>query len=46
MREYVCSLETAMVQTCSELGVKAHTTDNIGVWVGDEKLCSLGKNHR
>ena len=45
VREYVCSLERAVIATCSDFGVPAHTTEHTGVWVGDQKISALGEHN-
>ncbi|CAI8033150.1 Putative lipoyltransferase 2, mitochondrial [Geodia barretti] len=42
IRDYVHCLEKAVVATCTDLGVAAHTTNCTGVWVGPQKVCALG----
>ena len=42
-RDYVHSLEQAVIRTCQEFNINAHTTENVGVWIGDEKVCAIGK---
>ncbi|KAI9032122.1 hypothetical protein DFJ74DRAFT_736579 [Hyaloraphidium curvatum] len=41
-REYVRALERAMIKICARFGVEAGTTENIGVWVGEEKIAAIG----
>ena len=43
MKEYVRCLEQAVIGTCSDFGLTAHTTKDTGVWIGDLKLCALGE---
>jgi lipoyl(octanoyl) transferase len=42
-RQYIHSLERAVITTCNILDVIAHTTDNVGVWIGNDKVCAIGK---
>ncbi|KAL5471413.1 hypothetical protein EMCRGX_G029529 [Ephydatia muelleri] len=42
VREYVRCLELAVIGACAVFSIKAETTSCTGVWVGDQKLCSLG----
>lgn len=42
VREYVRCLELAVIEACAKFKIKAETTCCTGVWVGDQKLCSLG----
>lgn len=41
---YLRSLEEAVIRTCTDLGVGAGRRDDVqtGVWVGDEKISSIG----
>lgn len=43
IRRYVEALEEALIATCAEYGVRAHTREGlIGIWIGERKLASLG----
>ena len=45
LRRYVQDLQEVLVRTLDDLGVVArsrHQTEEIGVWVGDEKIASIG----
>ncbi len=42
MRSYVCKLERTIINTCAHFGVTAITTQDTGVWIGDNKICALG----
>ncbi|KAF9148096.1 hypothetical protein BG015_010207 [Linnemannia schmuckeri] len=43
VRCYVSYLEKAIIATCAELGVKAITTENTGVWINDQKkIAAIG----
>lgn len=45
LRRYVQDLQEVLVRVLRDLGVAAsprHRTEEIGVWVGDEKIASLG----
>ena len=42
MRSYVASIERLIIDTCSEYGIQAKTTEDTGVWVGNEKICAIG----
>ncbi|KAG0193235.1 hypothetical protein DFQ28_006016 [Apophysomyces sp. BC1034] len=43
VRCYVSLLEKAVIDTCSHYGINANTTENTGVWVGnDHKIAALG----
>ncbi|KAG0056522.1 putative lipoyltransferase 2, mitochondrial [Gryganskiella cystojenkinii] len=43
VRCYVSYLEKSIIATCADLGVKAITTDNTGVWINDQKkIAAIG----
>ncbi|KAI9489230.1 hypothetical protein BDB00DRAFT_771009 [Zychaea mexicana] len=43
VRCYVSRLEKTIIDCCADFGVQANTTDNTGVWVGqDAKIAALG----
>lgn len=42
IRQYVHCLEEAVIKTCNHFNVVAATTQNVGVWVNDEKICAIG----
>eukprot|EP00128_Syssomonas_multiformis_P012490 Colp12_sorted_trinity150504_noHs@34638 len=42
LRWYVCTLEKALIRTCDKFGIKANTTPDTGVWVGNDKIAALG----
>lgn len=42
MRDYVCNLEKTMIHTCDYFGLKASTTADTGVWIGDRKIGAIG----
>ncbi|KAF9905666.1 hypothetical protein EC991_001497 [Linnemannia zychae] len=43
VRCYVSYLEKSIIATCAELGVKAITTENTGVWINDQKkIAAIG----
>ncbi|KAG0274428.1 putative lipoyltransferase 2, mitochondrial [Linnemannia exigua] len=43
VRCYVSYLEKAIIATCAELGIKAVTTENTGVWINDQKkIAAIG----
>jgi len=39
---YVCALERTVIRACREMGVITQTTQDTGVWVGNNKICALG----
>ncbi|KAG0206336.1 hypothetical protein BGX33_007460 [Mortierella sp. NVP41] len=43
VRCYVSYLEKSIIATCAQLGVKAITTENTGVWINDQKkIAAIG----
>ncbi|KAI8084700.1 mitochondrial putative lipoyltransferase 2 [Halteromyces radiatus] len=43
VRCYVSRLEKTIIDTCASFGIQANTTENTGVWVGqDHKIAALG----
>ncbi|KAI9322805.1 hypothetical protein BX666DRAFT_1898613 [Dichotomocladium elegans] len=43
VRCYVSRLEKTIIDCCSQFGIKANTTENTGVWIGqDQKIAALG----
>ncbi|XP_046891878.1 putative lipoyltransferase 2, mitochondrial [Hypomesus transpacificus] len=42
VRWYVCELERTVIQLCSRFGIKATTSPDTGVWVGENKICAIG----
>ncbi|KAI8379652.1 lipoate-protein ligase b, partial [Radiomyces spectabilis] len=43
VRCYVSRLEKTIIHACEQYGIKANTTENTGVWVGeDHKIAALG----
>lgn len=47
-RCYVHALESAVIRTCDNYGIKTTRTENPGVWTadGDKKVCALGVHLR
>ncbi len=43
MRKYIETLEDAVINTCRHFKVEARRTTDTGIWVGDRKICALGK---
>lgn len=39
---YVSKIEQMIIKLCDEFGIKAKTSPDTGVWVGDEKICAIG----
>lgn len=42
VRWYVREMERMVIRVCAELGIKAETSPDTGVWVGDRKICAIG----
>ncbi|KAL2095916.1 hypothetical protein ACEWY4_008064 [Coilia grayii] len=42
VRWYVCELEKTVIRLCSKFGIKAATSPDTGVWVGNNKICAIG----
>lgn len=42
VRWYVCHLEKTIISLCDELGLRATTSQDTGVWIGNEKICAMG----
>ncbi|KAM4627383.1 octanoyl-[acyl-carrier-protein]:protein N-octanoyltransferase LIPT2, mitochondrial [Polymixia lowei] len=42
VRWYVCELERTVIKLCGKFGIKASTSPDTGVWVGDNKICAIG----
>lgn len=39
---YVKELENTIIDTCKKLDLHAYTCENIGVWINDRKIASIG----
>lgn len=42
VKKYVCQLEKTIIDVCGGYGIEARTTDDVGLWVGNRKICALG----
>ncbi|KAL6259967.1 hypothetical protein P5V15_009876 [Pogonomyrmex californicus] len=42
IRWYVQQVERMVIRVCAEFGIKAETSPDTGVWVGDRKICAIG----
>lgn len=46
LKKYICDLQTWLIESLAELGVQAHTDDDVGVWVttpsGEMKIAAIG----
>jgi len=43
VRWYVCELERTVIKMCSKFGIDASSSPDTGVWVGNNKICAIGK---
>lgn len=44
MKWYLCKLEETVIRTCSNsFGIEAGRSPDTGVWVGNNKICAMGK---
>lgn len=39
---YVNWIEKTLISTCDKFGLNANTTDDTGVWIGDNKIAAIG----
>lgn len=39
---YVCQIEKTIIDLCKMYNIKAETSPDTGVWVGDKKICAIG----
>lgn len=39
---YVCQIERTVIDVCKLYNIKAKTSPDTGVWVGDKKICAIG----
>ncbi|XP_053503097.1 putative lipoyltransferase 2, mitochondrial isoform X2 [Ictalurus furcatus] len=42
VRWYVCELEKTVIKMCDKFGIKASTSPDTGIWVGNNKICAIG----
>lgn len=42
VRWYVCHIEKTVIDVCRRYGLKAGTTEDTGVWIGNRKICAIG----
>ncbi|KAJ1984344.1 hypothetical protein H4R34_000719 [Dimargaris verticillata] len=42
LRQYIESVENALIKACREFGISAERTADTGVWVGDSKIAAMG----
>ncbi|KPP73828.1 putative lipoyltransferase 2, mitochondrial, partial [Scleropages formosus] len=42
VRWYVSELERTVIGMCARFGIKATTSPDTGVWVGENKICAIG----
>lgn len=41
---YVCKLEETVIQMCKAFKIESCRSADTGVWVGDNKICAIGKS--
>lgn len=46
MKWYICKLEETVIQLCRTFGIEAERSADTGVWIKDNKLCSIGNSLR
>ncbi|XP_055694804.1 putative lipoyltransferase 2, mitochondrial [Lutzomyia longipalpis] len=44
VRWYVCQMQQTIVEMCKKFNINATTTDDMGVWVKNKKICAVGIN--
>ena len=42
VRCYVNRLEELVIRTCKDFAVDGHRTDDVGIWVGNDKIAAIG----
>ena len=42
LRCYIHKLEEVIMQTCQKFGVATHRTDDVGIWIGNNKIAAIG----
>ncbi|XP_050303499.1 putative lipoyltransferase 2, mitochondrial isoform X2 [Anthonomus grandis grandis] len=42
IRWYVCHIEKTIIHLCKKFGIKAETSPDTGVWIGNNKICAIG----
>lgn len=42
IRWYVETMEKTIIDLCAKYGLKAETTKDTGVWIGNKKICAIG----
>jgi len=42
LRCYIHKLEQVVMDTCQQFGVETHRTDDVGIWIGNEKIAAIG----
>lgn len=42
LRCYIHKLEEAIINTCKEFGIQANRTNDIGIWIGNDKVAAIG----
>ena len=42
LRCYVHKMEQVLIDTCKEFGLDGHRTNDVGIWLGNDKIAALG----
>jgi len=42
VRWYICKLEEVLIKTCTQFGIDAKRTSDVGIWVGENKIAAVG----
>lgn len=43
MKEYIYKLEQSVISVCDKMGVAGVRSCDPGVWVGNDKICAIGR---
>lgn len=46
IRCYINMLEDVLIRTCQHYDIDAHRTENVGIWVGENKIAAIGVHCR
>ena len=42
LRCYIHKLEQVVMETCKQFGVETHRTNDVGIWIGNDKIAAIG----
>ncbi|KAJ3320282.1 hypothetical protein HDV06_005426 [Boothiomyces sp. JEL0866] len=42
VRDYICTIQNTVIDTCKEFGIKAKSTEHTGIWIDDRKIAAIG----